>query len=64
MANTTQKHTPLILDVGPLHQKKMRQRQRLKTEGNDMDMTDNWEKSAENKEKPVYCRRRLDAGKD
>lgn len=35
MANTTQKHTPLILDVGPLHQK-TRQRQRLKTEGNDM----------------------------
>lgn len=29
MANTTQKLTPIILDVGPLHQK-MRQRQRLK----------------------------------
>lgn len=43
--------------------KKMRQRQRLKTEGNDMDMTLNWEKSAENKKKPVYCRRKLDARK-
>lgn len=29
-----------------------------------MIVTNNWEKSAENKEEPVYCRRKLDAGKD